>query len=181
MGTGSFPGVESRRGVTLTPLAPRSKKQSRAIPLLSLRVFVACKKGETYQPTWISGTVSPPVYITYPPTANKKATHNFGSEYLRNRVFGRKRWGTIVHNPISQSNISIKVKITGSNLAGHTARILEIRNAWEILNQKPERKTTLRRHRLENYINAFQSNFSATRILPSSYLFWAGKRLVGYL
>jgi hypothetical protein len=29
--------------------------------------------------------------------------------------------------------------------------------------------------------NPFQSNFSATRILPSSYLFWAGKRLVGYL
>jgi hypothetical protein len=29
--------------------------------------------------------------------------------------------------------------------------------------------------------NHFQSNFSATRILPNSYLFWAGKRLVGYL
>jgi hypothetical protein len=29
--------------------------------------------------------------------------------------------------------------------------------------------------------NPFQSNFSATRILPSSYLFWAWKRLVGYL
>jgi hypothetical protein len=29
--------------------------------------------------------------------------------------------------------------------------------------------------------NPFQSNFSATRILPSSYLFWAGKRLVDYL
>jgi hypothetical protein len=27
---------------------PRSKKQSRAIPLLSLRAFVAYKKGETY-------------------------------------------------------------------------------------------------------------------------------------
>jgi hypothetical protein len=26
-------------------------------------------------------------------------------------------------------------------------------------------------------INPFQSNFSATRILPSSYLFWAGKKL----
>jgi hypothetical protein len=33
----------------------------------------------------------------------------------------------------------------------------------------------------QNVINPFQSNFSATRILPSSYLFWAGKRLVGYL
>jgi hypothetical protein len=29
--------------------------------------------------------------------------------------------------------------------------------------------------------NPFQSNFSATRILPSSYLFWAGKRLGDYL
>jgi hypothetical protein len=29
--------------------------------------------------------------------------------------------------------------------------------------------------------NPFKSNFSATRILPSSYLFWAGKRLVDYL
>jgi hypothetical protein len=37
--------------VTLTPyplLVPRSKKQSRAIPLLSLRAFVAYEKGETY-------------------------------------------------------------------------------------------------------------------------------------
>jgi hypothetical protein len=51
MGTGSFPGVESGRGVT-TPhplLVLRSKKQSRAIPLLSLRAFVVyIKKGETY-------------------------------------------------------------------------------------------------------------------------------------
>jgi hypothetical protein len=29
--------------------------------------------------------------------------------------------------------------------------------------------------------NPFQSNFFATRILPSSYLFWAGKTLMGYL
>jgi hypothetical protein len=53
MGTGSFPGVESGRGVTLTPhplLVPRSKN-SRAIPLLSLRTFVACEKGATYLPT----------------------------------------------------------------------------------------------------------------------------------
>jgi hypothetical protein len=31
------------------------------------------------------------------------------------------------------------------------------------------------------HINPFQSSFSATRILPSSYLFWAGKRFVDYL
>jgi hypothetical protein len=30
-------------------------------------------------------------------------------------------------------------------------------------------------------INSFQSNFSANRILPNSYLFWAVKRLVDYL
>jgi hypothetical protein len=30
-------------------------------------------------------------------------------------------------------------------------------------------------------INPFQSNFSATHLLPSSYLFWAGRRLVDYL
>jgi hypothetical protein len=29
-------------------LVPRSKNKSRAIPVLSLRAFVACKKGETY-------------------------------------------------------------------------------------------------------------------------------------
>jgi len=51
MGTGSFPGVESDRDVTLTPHpfpVPRPKKQSRVIPPLSLRTFVAYKKGETY-------------------------------------------------------------------------------------------------------------------------------------
>jgi hypothetical protein len=55
--------------------------------------------------------------------------HNFDSESLRNRIIGRKECGTIVHNPISPLNISIKIKLTGSNLAGHTACILEIRNA----------------------------------------------------
>jgi kynurenine formamidase len=34
---------------------------------------------------------------------------------------------------------------------------------------------------LKEAINPFQSNSSATRIVPSSYLFWAGKRLVDYL
>jgi hypothetical protein len=29
--------------------------------------------------------------------------------------------------------------------------------------------------------NPFQSNFSANRMLPRSYLLWAGKRLVDYL
>jgi hypothetical protein len=34
---------------------------------------------------------------------------------------------------------------------------------------------------VRGFVNPFQSNFSATRILPNSYLFWAGKRLVDYL
>jgi hypothetical protein len=45
IGTGSFPGVESGRGVYADLLVPRSKT---AALVLSLRVFVACKKGETY-------------------------------------------------------------------------------------------------------------------------------------
>jgi hypothetical protein len=56
MGTWSFPGVESGRGVTPTPhpiQVPKSKKQSIAIPLLSLRAFVACKEDKTYQPTFV--------------------------------------------------------------------------------------------------------------------------------
>jgi hypothetical protein len=51
MGTGSFSGVESGRDVTLAPhllVVPKSKKQSKVIPPLSLRAFVACKKGKTY-------------------------------------------------------------------------------------------------------------------------------------
>jgi hypothetical protein len=50
MGTGPLPGVERGRGVTRIRyplLVPRSKKQSKAVPLLSERAFVACKKGET--------------------------------------------------------------------------------------------------------------------------------------
>jgi hypothetical protein len=48
MVTGSFPGVESGGGVSLTPqplLVPRSKE--KIIPLLSLRAFVAYERGET--------------------------------------------------------------------------------------------------------------------------------------
>jgi hypothetical protein len=44
MGTGSILGVQSGRGVTLTAyplLVPRSRKKSTAIPLLSIRAFVA--------------------------------------------------------------------------------------------------------------------------------------------
>jgi hypothetical protein len=51
MATGAFPGVESGRGVTLTPLpllVPRSKNGVGLIPLLPLRAFVVFKKGETY-------------------------------------------------------------------------------------------------------------------------------------
>jgi hypothetical protein len=46
----SFPGEESDRGVTLIPhplLVPRSKN-SKSIPVLSLRAFMGCEKCETY-------------------------------------------------------------------------------------------------------------------------------------
>jgi len=52
MGTGSFLEVRCSRGVPLTPhplLVPRSKK-NRAIPLLSLRAFVAY---ERVKPTYM--------------------------------------------------------------------------------------------------------------------------------
>jgi hypothetical protein len=48
MGTGSFPRVESGRGVTLTPhpfLVPSSKHR---VELYIYSPFVACKKSETY-------------------------------------------------------------------------------------------------------------------------------------
>jgi hypothetical protein len=52
MGTGSFPGGRKQPGRDVDPSPPSSAevyKQSRAIPLPSLRAFVACKrKAETY-------------------------------------------------------------------------------------------------------------------------------------
>jgi hypothetical protein len=55
MGTGSFPGIESDQGVTLTPhflLVPRSKNRV-AILLISLRAFVTCKKDESYLSSYV--------------------------------------------------------------------------------------------------------------------------------
>ena len=37
------------------------------------------------------------------------------------------------------------------------------------------------KNNIKIYIKPFQTNFSANCILPSSYLFWAGRRLVDYL
>jgi hypothetical protein len=48
MGTGTFPGVQSGRGMTLTPHPLLGLKQSRVIHLFFLRAFLACKKGKTY-------------------------------------------------------------------------------------------------------------------------------------
>jgi len=55
----------------------------------------------------------------------------------------------------------------------------------------PQRKLYIKQARNDKYthlrqfsafsFNPFQSTFSANRILPSSYLLWAGKRLVDYL
>jgi hypothetical protein len=54
---------------------------------------------------------------------------------------------------------------------------------YKILVRKLEGKQQLGRpwRRWEDNINPFQSNFSANRILPSSYLYWVVKRLVDYL
>jgi len=48
MGTGSFPGVEAAGGWGWppTPIQCRGPRKSIAIPLLTLRAFVAYKKGE---------------------------------------------------------------------------------------------------------------------------------------
>ena len=57
MGTGSFPGVRCGQGVTLTPhtlLVPRSKV-SRAVPLLSLRAFMAY---ERVKPTYVEHVIT---------------------------------------------------------------------------------------------------------------------------
>jgi hypothetical protein len=43
------------------------------------------------------------------------------------------------------------------------------------------RRRGRKRRQLVNDLNPFQSNFSANRILPSSYLFWPGKSLVELL
>jgi hypothetical protein len=80
MGTGSFPGVESGRGVTLTPhplLVPRSKKRNRAITLLSLRAFVACKKGETYLQNIL------PIYSFLKMNCSQPQRFNKGSTWVR--------------------------------------------------------------------------------------------------
>jgi hypothetical protein len=54
MGTGYFPGVESGRGVTMTPnplLVPWSKNR------VVLYLYSACKKGETYIFYVIAGNI----------------------------------------------------------------------------------------------------------------------------
>jgi hypothetical protein len=73
------------------------------------------------------------------------------------------------------------IKSRRIRLAGHVARMGERRGTYRVLVGKPEGKIPLGRprRRWEDNINPFQSNFSATCMLPSSYLFWAGKRLVG--
>jgi hypothetical protein len=58
MGTGSFPGVESGRGVTLTLLVPRFENR---VQLYHYSPFVTCKKGETYLPTYLLNGTHPVV------------------------------------------------------------------------------------------------------------------------
>jgi hypothetical protein len=57
MGTRVCPGGWKRPGRDADPSSLSSAevlKQSRAIPLLSLRVFVVYKKGETYLPIYVA-------------------------------------------------------------------------------------------------------------------------------
>ena len=72
-----FPGGRGGRGVGLTPhpIQCRGPRKSRAIPLLTLRAFVAHKKGETY-PTY---TIA--IHVHY-------ASHNFTE---RNSTFFFKK------------------------------------------------------------------------------------------
>jgi hypothetical protein len=84
MGTASFPGVESGRGVTLTPTPT---------PLLSLRAFVACKKGETYLLCKNTTRINPlktwhlPLsYTKLPYYVAKKATNVHYKSHLVNAV-----------------------------------------------------------------------------------------------
>jgi hypothetical protein len=57
-----FPGGRKRPGHNADPSPPSSAKvwkQSSDIPLLSLRAFVACKKGETYPHTAVNTSLLP--------------------------------------------------------------------------------------------------------------------------
>jgi hypothetical protein len=54
------------------------------------------------------------------------------------------------------------------NCINTTSGICQLKEVKELIRQKV-------------YLNPFQSNFSANRILPSSYLVWAVKRLLDYL
>jgi hypothetical protein len=56
MGTGSFPGIESGRSVTLTPHPLRLLRSKNSV--LSLRAFVAYEKGETKVPIIILETIT---------------------------------------------------------------------------------------------------------------------------
>ena len=77
MGTGSFPGVRCCRGVTLTPhpLLVLRSKYSRAIPLLSLRAFVAYERAK---PTYISLARTEP-----PKIPSQQHTHSISLPGLR--------------------------------------------------------------------------------------------------
>ena len=59
MGTGSFPGVEVAEAWGWPPphLVYRGPRKTRAIPLLTLRAFVACKKGQNLPNSLNNGIV----------------------------------------------------------------------------------------------------------------------------
>jgi hypothetical protein len=83
----------------------------------------------------------------------------------------------------------VKSEVIESNVSHcDWSATIPTRFALEIKTRKSATLITWATARPQNYscsmcphLNPFQSNVSATRILPSSYLFWAGKRLVNYL
>jgi hypothetical protein len=69
-----FPGSRKRPGREANPShlrVPRYKK-SRAIPLLSLRAFVACKKGKTYLLSMLEAESTPGPYCGLKEYVNEK-------------------------------------------------------------------------------------------------------------
>jgi hypothetical protein len=89
----AFPGGRKRLGRDADPsplLALRSKKQGRAIPLLSLRAFVACKRvrptdptDRPYRPTLPTDPTDRPTnQPTYLPTYRPTYLHSYLPTYL---------------------------------------------------------------------------------------------------
>jgi hypothetical protein len=77
MGTGYFFGGRGGQGVGLIPhphLVCRGPRKSRAIPLLTLRAFVVCKKISCLHPPKLAGTHA--LKLKSPPGHKTEISHN---------------------------------------------------------------------------------------------------------